>query len=816
MLQPYFRKKDLIDWTHRNGDLVKNFQDLVALVDQTAQDVVALPGKNIKIFDTIAQLQAYTPTVAERGFSFLVRGYYSRTDGAGGPAFVWQYGAAPGTYVNDGAWKIVPTGGDGSSAYTRDTGITLTVKEMGLRGDGATDDLARLIVIDSWSIQKELHFSPGVYLLSGTFSCHNHLVFDIGASIKLADTFAANTVGVDVVTPGCNLYGLSMSGNATLLANGVVGFALSGYSHLAQNCVVGGFKYGAVLRTYIIHLDNCTIINNDTNVAIYATSTSKGSNDIKITGGNYRGGVTYSFNIGDPGFATTVPLNASFYHGASILLSGFACDGAEMRIDRHYGVEVSNVYFEAPGSSKCITAGQLGDGSQAGLLIRKNYFRSAQFAVYLVNAVKFIEMIDCDYSAITMSALWSPSDIYPTVYRGGNATGSFAQGKEYHTGFRRGLSTINFLNHVNQRSSSMGSQLAMTSGEPSEALPNALFSNSGDGLASISTRSGRSYLAPFSGAGTKTSYQIVMTNPADAKNYNGGDYVSFGGTTTYVANVDYVNGIVEVNDNAVTGAVTLAQQANQWKAVLGDTSIRKRVTQSVTSGQYLRLLTIPYFSSMVFYGTIDVSYSGGGAVGTLKLWLNLCGSALNQSKLAQLGLFTDVGSAPTQAVWSWDGTNLYLDLLMASTGSTNVEAFLSSSGTWDSSIMTIQAEATLPGGTGNVPRTLVNGGINANSIQTTDQTFTGSISGNTTDTIAALNVGVPCRVHINRSVTGTPTYTLKVPAAGTYSVIGTLKESTNVNILGEAGINNGGDTLVTFTGTNGSTIKGSFEIIKLT
>lgn len=144
MLQPYFRKKDLVEWTHRNGDLVKNFEDLVALTDQNAQDIAALPGKNLKVFDTVAQMKANPPTVAERTFLFQLKGYYSSTDGVGGPAFTWAYGAAPGTYIDNGGSVIVPTGGDGSSAWVRRFIDFVDPRWFGAVGDGIADDSVAL------------------------------------------------------------------------------------------------------------------------------------------------------------------------------------------------------------------------------------------------------------------------------------------------------------------------------------------------------------------------------------------------------------------------------------------------------------------------------------------------------------------------------------------------------------------------------------------------------------------------------------------------------------------------------------------------
>lgn len=69
--------------------------------------------------------------------------YYSGSSGGGGD-FNPSLGAAPGTYVDDGGTIIVPTGGDGSSAWIRETDGYVNVKQFGAKGDGVTDDASAI------------------------------------------------------------------------------------------------------------------------------------------------------------------------------------------------------------------------------------------------------------------------------------------------------------------------------------------------------------------------------------------------------------------------------------------------------------------------------------------------------------------------------------------------------------------------------------------------------------------------------------------------------------------------------------------------
>lgn len=68
------------------------------------------------LVSTVADLRSHPGST-----SFLFSqpaGYYTAGDGGGGPVRNWVYGAAPGTYIDNGSSIIVPSGGDGSAAWT--------------------------------------------------------------------------------------------------------------------------------------------------------------------------------------------------------------------------------------------------------------------------------------------------------------------------------------------------------------------------------------------------------------------------------------------------------------------------------------------------------------------------------------------------------------------------------------------------------------------------------------------------------------------------------------------------------------------------
>ena len=95
---------------------------------------------NLPNVTNIASLRAIIPTA---NTVYEVSGYYSVGDGGGGE-FYGVTGAAAGTYVENGGTVILPTGGNGSSAWLRnfDAATPISIKWFGAVGDGATHPLS--------------------------------------------------------------------------------------------------------------------------------------------------------------------------------------------------------------------------------------------------------------------------------------------------------------------------------------------------------------------------------------------------------------------------------------------------------------------------------------------------------------------------------------------------------------------------------------------------------------------------------------------------------------------------------------------------
>jgi hypothetical protein len=126
---------------------------------------VQAPVRSVGSVATISDLRNITPVV---GVVNDVEGYYSIGDGGGGQFYAVS-GAATGTYVDNGGTIIVPTGTDGSSAWLRVIDGPISVKAFGARGDGVTDDAARIqAAINNFS--GIIAFPLGVYIVNSTLT----------------------------------------------------------------------------------------------------------------------------------------------------------------------------------------------------------------------------------------------------------------------------------------------------------------------------------------------------------------------------------------------------------------------------------------------------------------------------------------------------------------------------------------------------------------------------------------------------------------------------------------------------------------------
>lgn len=156
---------------------------------------VQAPVGNVGTVSTISALRGVTPTA---NASVYVEGYRTIGDNGAGN-FYAVTGAATGTYIDNGGTIIVPTGGDGSSAWLRNVDGALYVDYFGAVGNGVADDTAAIqAAINSISgyqgavalgSNKKYRITSSLVLLRG------RSIYGDGTPEIIADFSSANWAG---------------------------------------------------------------------------------------------------------------------------------------------------------------------------------------------------------------------------------------------------------------------------------------------------------------------------------------------------------------------------------------------------------------------------------------------------------------------------------------------------------------------------------------------------------------------------------------------------------------------------------------------
>jgi hypothetical protein len=135
---------------------------------QDGTTVKALIGAISARTDTIATLKTLSPASYD---TIYVGGYRTVGDGGGG-FFYGSAGFSPGHFTDNGGTIILPTGGNGSSAWVRIPEPMISVKAFGAYGDGSNNDTTY--------IQKALDYADGstIYFPEGTYLVTTTLLFD--------------------------------------------------------------------------------------------------------------------------------------------------------------------------------------------------------------------------------------------------------------------------------------------------------------------------------------------------------------------------------------------------------------------------------------------------------------------------------------------------------------------------------------------------------------------------------------------------------------------------------------------------------------
>jgi len=248
-------------------------------------------GAANQVVDTINDLKA-TPVTS--GTFVLVNSYSTPGDGGGG-YFYGVTGAATGTYVDNGGTIILPTGGDGSSAWLRDFDGVYDVTFFGAKGDGVTDDApaiqATFNAIVASGAPATAYIPQGTYSiestleLDGAFIClEAYALLDAsaitnGAAISIKTTSNNEVTNYNMAAP----FGrqAAITGNLRLKGPGYTYRFSTGIlfnddtgagipTGVLQNVMVSSFGVGVLYYNYAwgATLIGCHILNCDYNILV--------------------------------------------------------------------------------------------------------------------------------------------------------------------------------------------------------------------------------------------------------------------------------------------------------------------------------------------------------------------------------------------------------------------------------------------------------------------------------------------------------------------------------------------------------------------
>lgn len=189
----------------------------------------AVIGRGIQCVGSVTALRALLKTTPSQ-FAFLT-GYYAQGDGGGG---LYWLDAADSTSVDNGGTIIVAT--DGGRWKLADT-KNVTVKQFGAKGDGSTNDTARIQAAINWAgtfataFGYTLLFPRGDYLYSSLAMDKGHVKLQGFGDVRLIKTTATNA-GLVIGGQASRIYGNGVTGIS--FSSNVVG--TSGAAVHAINC----------------------------------------------------------------------------------------------------------------------------------------------------------------------------------------------------------------------------------------------------------------------------------------------------------------------------------------------------------------------------------------------------------------------------------------------------------------------------------------------------------------------------------------------------------------------------------------------------
>lgn len=451
----------------------------------------------------------------------------------------------------------------------------VNVLEVGCKGDGTTDDLAKLNTLSALGIPLYMPYTSTGYRVSGSWSVQSDVYCD---GYIVPDLIGALPVIIVVDAPfGITriLHGVRIWGSAAHQAAGLFGFRIDCSGAHLTNCVVFELARGYIVRMFSVTLTSCSSANCTLPNSAYARDSSHEINCLHIDGGRYSGSNGVSWNIGDTSWTDALGHGAangtSISHGVVVCIDGGASfDGGSVDVDNISLLTGKGIYFENSPTNGCgFRLGTLNfDGNLRNVDIDNVFFKNMKWATKCFAAVNGVEIGRCFYTAITHSALHITSDLYHVLYTTGDATASFTQGQEFHSGFRSlSVGSVTFGNQtVPHLGLARGVQELIA--DVGAWYPGGQLKTSSSVATMNASSACRFYTTPaLTKAGTVASGVFTFTTLADCYAFNGGDaLVTAPAGATYIRSVDYEAGTMVI-DGGVTanGAATVSQKASAFE-----------------------------------------------------------------------------------------------------------------------------------------------------------------------------------------------------------------------------------------------------------
>lgn len=447
---------------------------------------------------------------------------------------------------------------------------TPSVKDFGAIGDGVTDDTEAIQnAFDALSgTANHLFFPDGDYLVSDsiTVKCHIH-----GSGTIVTDGVMSSKPVFITGTTGLFIKDIIISGDSDDKTNSVTGLEIAHQATVIENVNIAGFAIGIELHSFIVSVSDSYVVNSKTNVSIYGLTGPPLSecNLVNFYNTKMYGADEYTAWVGDTRPSGTI---TGAVMGAVINFVGCDLENSCTRVGNVGELNFIGCYFEAPTSDVALVDEKhiYVDGTEGiirEIKVEACYFSLGEYAVFCDDSPNPIEVSECFFNGVTVCGLYLTSDIYGASFVRNKQAGSFADGVDFHTGMRSGVTSNSLYQYTSDMMPDGGRPFSIT--EPdSSVLGQRYMDTSGNEWVSTSISQYRCYKTPTTGkSGSISSGVFTCTTPSDAASFNGGDAIVVGGNYGYIQRVDYDNGIIYCEEYVSSGSTTISQIQQTWAQV---------------------------------------------------------------------------------------------------------------------------------------------------------------------------------------------------------------------------------------------------------